>query len=64
MGNNNKAYQFGGNKNRLLLEDDRSNYEKTSEGYDDNLSDYDRVVVVGGTSEYNQDQSFLSINRY
>ncbi len=60
MGGGAKAYQYGAG-HKLLLEEEK-NQDNTSEGgYDDNLSDNDRIIVVGGQSEYNTDQSFLSI---
>jgi hypothetical protein len=52
-----RKFGLGGTKaNKLLLED-------TDAGaYDDNLSDNDRIIKIGGDSEYGgSEQSFLSI---
>lgn len=49
-----KAYQYG-KGHKLLLEEDKNMDNSSDAGYDDNLSDNDRVIVVGGTSEYNTD---------
>lgn len=58
-GNQGKVYQFG-HGNKLLLETEGND----SDTYiDDNMSTGD-VFVVGGTSEYNTDQSFLSIKQF
>ena len=49
----------GAKNNKLLLEIDTS--QDNSAFVDDNLSENDRIIRIGGQSEYSMDQSMLSI---
>ena len=65
----NGAYQFGGKKNdnRLIADDDQTNDMISvggGSGYDDATSDIGGIRRIDGDSEYQDDQSMLSINRY